>query len=154
MIDLGKLSETDKWQLRDDLKCSGGTLNYKHGSWVLSLTTNLCQMQIGLCTLVPRYSYPSDTFSANSTSEAKGGASQSLNSLLDDEGKTINVSDKCLILAHFQRGSGGGFFMVAIVRWLRVLPFSALNGRERDQTALVCKVSCGEAALFKNLGAC
>lgn len=154
MIDLGKLSETDKWQLRDDLKGTGGTWNYKHGSWVLSLTTNLCQMQIGFCTLAPRHSYPSDISSANFTSEAKGEASQSLNSLLDNEAKTVNVSNKCLIPAHFQAGSGRGFFMVAIVRWLRVLPSSAPNGKERDQKALICKVSCGEAALFKNLGAC
>lgn len=73
-------------------------------------------MQIGLCTLVPRYSYPSDIFSANFAGEAKGEVSQSLNSLLDDEGKTIKLSNKCLVLVHFQTSSEKGFFMVAIVR--------------------------------------
>lgn len=32
--------------------------------------------------------------------------------------------------------------------------FLSTEREERDQKALVCKVSCGEAALFKNLGVC
>lgn len=55
-------------------------------------------MQIGLCApLRPDILTLLIFFSANFTSEAKGEASPSLNSLLDDEANTINVSNKCLI---------------------------------------------------------